>query len=117
MRCFTGNVTINVAPSPSALFAEIVPAVAVGNFTANGQADAGSLVLAAGMEALENLENPVEILFVKPDPVVPDHDLADFLARASSRGGIRRYRRTFAEMIDLGLDAGAWNLMALEIRF
>src|SRR6185503_13571211 len=53
-------------------------AVAVGNATADGQADAGAFIFVAAMQALKDGKDFVEILFFEPDAVVLDGDLALF---------------------------------------
>src|SRR5579871_5400729 len=48
------------------------PAVPFGNFPANCQTDARALVSTARMQPLEDVEDPVQVLFLEPDPIVMD---------------------------------------------
>src|SRR5580704_12300828 len=56
------------------------PAVAISNFAADGEADPGALVFLPGMEPLEDDKNLLGELFVEPDPVIDDMNLADQFA-------------------------------------
>ena len=60
------------------------PPVALDDFTANRQANSSSLILRAPVQALEDVENPIQVLFVEPDAVVRD---ADLLHRRRHRRG------------------------------
>ena len=48
---------------------------------ADGQADAGAFVYVAGMQALENAENPRAVFLVEADAVVFDDDAALFVGQ------------------------------------
>ena len=79
--------------------------MAFGDLSADGQADARALVLPAPVQALEDREHPVEILFVEADAVVGHQDLA----RAAR--GVTRVGR--ARLDDLGADPDHRRLSAL----
>src|ERR1051325_6273319 len=53
-------------------------AVAVGDAPADGEADAGAFILVAGMQALEDGEDFIEVLFVEADAVVLNGQLTLF---------------------------------------
>src|SRR4051812_40420677 len=48
------------------------PPVTLGDFPANREPDSSSLVRAPAVQPLKNVENPIEIFLVEPDPVVGD---------------------------------------------
>ncbi len=66
-------------PLPGTLWARNRPAMLFDNPPANGQADAGAFVHVAGMQALENAENPRTVFLVEADAVVFYDDTALFV--------------------------------------
>src|SRR5580658_10620889 len=73
-----------------------LPPVALDDFLHHGQADPGSRVLFAAVEALEDHEDPLVILRQDPDPVVPD-------------------RKEPVASLPLGLDPDVRGLLAVEL--
>src|SRR6266568_2722364 len=65
------------------------PAVALDDLLADGEADAGAGVLGAGVQPLEDDEDPVHVLRIDADPIVPDGE-QPFLAVGSGRDVDRR---------------------------
>ena len=65
---------MKVAPFRAALRRNRSP-VTLHDLPADGQAYACSLIMAAAVEALKGLKDAVEILFVKPDPIILHKDL------------------------------------------
>src|SRR5437764_15444902 len=51
------------------------PPMALDDFTTNRQPDSSPVVLRPPVQALEDVENPVEVFFVEADAVVGDADL------------------------------------------
>src|SRR2546421_211872 len=69
-------------------------------FTANRQADASSLEFVAAMQALEHLEDPIEIDFVEADAVVGEHELA-LRGGAVDAFGFDRHERSDVRFVEL----------------
>jgi hypothetical protein len=84
--------------------------VALGNFTADGEADPSSLVRPAAVQALEHVENPVEVFSSNPIPLSA--------TRISYVPTSPLWPSTAADVIrTTGGTSGRRNLSALAIRF
>src|SRR5215813_9125486 len=78
MRGPTGKLTnreIKGGPRAGLRFHPDAPAVALDDLLADRQADAGAGVLAAGVQALEHLEQPAGLARVNADAVIPHGEL------------------------------------------
>ena len=85
---------------------------------AYGQADARAFVHVAGVQPLEDAENPLGVLLVETDAVVLDRDAALLLGQRSAR--LPLLARQDVAGLDLARPAARparWNFRALPIRF
>ena len=92
--CLAGKVTTNVAPSPGRLAAVIAPPCRSTILRQMASPMPVPSIFAAAVQALEDVEDAVEVLLVEADAVVGDRDLAQggAAARVLRRSGVAQAR-------------------------